>query len=171
MLTLSDKTRESIRGAAEAKGCRLLAIESGGAGRFTTVRVVLERANGEPVTVEECEAVSREVSALLDASDEIRHRYTLEVSSAGLDRKIYSLEEAARFVGRRVKVRTENPVEPDPPSSERGTAAPARNIQGVLSAVQGDRLTVVDEENRKTYNVRFADIRLARLQFDWPNRA
>jgi ribosome maturation factor RimP len=47
---------------------------------------------------------------------------------------------------------------------------PARNIAGTLASVEGDTLTVVDEENRKTYNVRFADIRLARLDFEWPNR-
>ena len=47
------------------------------------------------MTVEDCESVSRDVSAVLDASDEIPHRYTLEVSSAGLDRKLYSLEDAA----------------------------------------------------------------------------
>jgi hypothetical protein len=36
--------------------------------------------------------------------------------------------------------------------------------------VEGDVLRVVDEENRKTYNVRFGDIRLARLEFEWPER-
>ncbi len=171
MQGLSQETTDEIREIAAEKGCRLLAVESAGAGRFSVLRLVLERDTGEAVTVDDCEAVSREVSALLDASDEITHRYTLEVSSAGLDRKLYSLEDAARFVGRRVRVRLDVPVVPEPIGPP-GKAAllPSRNFQGTLGKVEGDVLTVVDEENRKTYNVRFGDIRQARLDFEWPNR-
>jgi ribosome maturation factor RimP len=170
---LSDKTTREIGAIAEEKGCRLLAVESAGAGRFQLLRVVLERPDGQAVTVEDCEAVSRDVSAVLDAVDEIPHRYTLEVSSAGLDRKLYSLEDATRFVGRRVRLRTEDPVTPWALAGATGrppALTPARNIAGVLSRVEGDLLTVVDEENRKIYNVRFGDIRLARLDFEWPRR-
>jgi ribosome maturation factor RimP len=170
MLHLSEATLNEIRSIAAEKGCRLLAAESGGAGRFSVLRLVLERADGEPVSIEQCEEVSREVSPLLDVSDEIAHRYTLEVSSAGLDRKLYSLEDAARFVGRRVRVRTETPVEPEATGPSKAPPSPSRNFQGILRAVNGDVVTVVDEENRKIYNVRFADIRLARLDFEWPDR-
>ena len=170
MLGLSEETLNEIRAIATERGCRLLAVESSGAGKFSVLRLVLERADGAPVGIEECEAVSREVSPLLDVSDEIPHRYTLEVSSAGLDRKLYSVEDAARFVGRRVRVRTDTPVLPDSAGPSKAPPSPARNFQGILSAVEGDVLTVVDEENRKTYNVRFADIRLARLDFEWPDR-
>jgi len=170
MLGLSEVTLNEIRAIAAEKGCRLLAVESGGAGRFSVLRIVLERGDGSPVTVEECEAVSREVSPLLDVSDEIAHRYTLEVSSAGLDRKLYSLEDAARFVGRRIRVKTDTPVLPEAAGPSKAPPSPARNFQGVLRGVEEDVLTVVDEENRKTYNVRFGDIRLARLDFEWPDR-
>src|SRR5215471_20308860 len=169
-MKLSETTMDAIRTAAWGKGCRLLAVESAGAGRFSVIRVVLERAGGEPVTVDDCESVSREVSALLDATDEIPHRYTLEVSSAGLDRKLYSLEDAARFVGRRVRVTAEIPVLPETlndPASSRATT-PSRRFAGTLDSVDGDVLRVVDEENRKIYNVRFADIQAARLDFQWP---
>ena len=172
-MPLSDKTTQEIAAIAKEKECRLLAVETAGAGRFTVLRLVLERADGGAVTVEDCEAVSRDASAVLDASDEIAHRYTLEVSSAGLDRKLYSLEDAVRFVGRRVRVKTEAPVVPEALPVGRGKApaiSPARNFGGVLSQVDGDRLTVVDEADRKIYNVRFGDIRLARLDFEWPER-
>jgi ribosome maturation factor RimP len=171
MQVLSQKTTEEIRAIATEKGCRLLAVESAGAGRYSVLRLVLERASGEAVTVDDCEAVSREASAVLDASDEIAHRFTLEVSSAGLDRKLYSLEDALRFLGRRVRVRTDAPVVPEPIGPP-GKAAllPSRNFNGTLEKVEGDVLTVVDEENRKTYNVRFGDIRRARLDFEWPSR-
>src|SRR5205823_12624969 len=152
--TLSEETRREIDAIATEKGCRLLAVESAGAGRFTVLRLVLERPDGSPVSVEDCERVSRDVSAVLNAADEISHRYTLEVSSAGLERKLYSLEDAIRFVGRRVRVRTETPVEPEPLAEARVTS-PARNFRGVLERVEGDLLRIVDEEDRKIYNVRF----------------
>jgi len=175
---MSEETRQQVAAIAAGKGCRLLEIESAGAGRFSTLRVVLERANGDPVTVEDCEGVSREVSDLLDRSDEIPHRYTLEVSSAGLERKIYSLEDAERFLGRRVRVKTESPVTPERlvrPEGASGAGAgalsPARNFAGRLDSVEGDALRVVDEAEARIYNVRFAAIRTARLDFEWPEPA
>ncbi len=170
-MKVSEKTVADVASIAADKGCRLLALESAGAGRFSTLRVVLERANGDPVTVEDCEAVSREVSELLDGSEEIPHRYTLEVSSAGLDRKLYSLEDANRFVGRRVRVKAETPVTPEYlDAAGRGALSPARNFAGRLEAVEGELLRVVDEAERRIYDVRFGDIRSARLDFEWPKR-
>jgi ribosome maturation factor RimP len=167
---LSEKTTREIEAIAAEKGCRLLAVDSAGAGRYTVLRLVVEHADGSPATVEDCESVSREVSPLLDAVDEIAHRYTLEVSSAGLDRKLYSIDDARRFVGRRVRVKTETPVIPEPLSVGAHALTPARNFRGALEAVDGDLLRVVDEAERKIYNVRFGDIRLARLDFEWPRR-
>jgi len=170
---LGDKTTAEIGAIAEEKGCRLLAIETAGAGRFTVLRLVLERADGSAATVDDCEAVSREASVVLDAADEIAHRYTLEVSSAGLDRKLYSLDDARRFVGRRVRVKTDDPVVPEARRETSGRTpalSPARNFAGRLESIEGDRLTVVDELEHKTYNVRFGDIRLVRLDFEWPRR-
>lgn len=169
MLRLSEGTLNEIRAIAAERECRLLAVESAGTGKFSVLRLVLERQDGSPVSIEECEAVSREVSPLLDVSNEIAHRYTLEVSSPGLDRKLYSLEDATRFLGRRVRIQTEAPIVPEAAEPSTAPPSPARNFRGVLRSVDGDVLTVVDEENRKIYNVRFGEIRLARLDFEWPN--
>jgi len=168
MELLKADTTEEIRAIAREKGCRLLAVEPTGSGRSAVVRLVLEREDGSSVSIEDCEAISREASAVLDASDEIRHGYQLEVSSAGLDRKLYSLDDARRFVGRRVRVKTDLPVLAE--SAEDVAGPGSRNLHGTLESVDGDRLRVVDGENRKTYNVRFGDIRLARLEFEWPER-
>jgi ribosome maturation factor RimP len=170
MALLKTETTEEIRAIAREKGCRLLAVEPSGTGRSAVLRLVLEREDGSSVSVEDCESVSREVSAVLDASDEIRHAYVLEVSSAGLDRKLYSLDDARRFVGRRVRVKTDALVLGESPKGERAPGPGSRNLRGTLESVDGDVLCVVDGENRKTYNVRFGDIRLARLEFEWPER-
>jgi ribosome maturation factor RimP len=171
-MKLSEETTEEIRALSAEKGCRLLAVESAGAGRFSVLRLVLEKSTGEPATLEDCESVSREVSTLLDASDPVGHKYTLEVSSAGLERRLYSLEDARRFAGRRVRVKTEAPVMPVPIGEPgRAPLTEARNFTGILENVEDDRLRIVDEENRRIYNVRFSDIRVARLDFQWPDRS
>jgi len=170
MQLLKPETTQEIRAIAREKGCRLLAVEPSGTGRAAVVRLVLEREDGSSVSVEDCEAVSREASAVLDASDEIRHGYVLEVSSAGLDRKLYSLDDARRFVGRRVRVKTDAPVLAESSNGSSNVGSGSRNLRGTLESVDGDLLRVVDGENRKTYNVRFGDIRLARLEFEWPER-
>ncbi len=169
-MRLSEETTGEIRAIAAEKGCRLLAVESAGAGRFSVLRLVLERSTGDPVTIEDCETVSREVSTLLDSTADVAHRYTLEVSSAGLERRLYSVEDAERFAGRRVRVKTETPVMPEPLGVPgRAPLTGARNFSGILERVDGGILRVVDEENHRIYNVRFADIRLARLEFQWPD--
>jgi ribosome maturation factor RimP len=170
MQLLKPETTQEIRAIAREKGCRLLAVEPSGTGRAAVVRLVLEREDGRSVSLEDCEAVSREASALLDASDEIRHGYVLEVSSAGLDRKLYSLDDARRFVGRRVRVKTDAPVHAESSNGSSSPGSGSRNLRGTLESVDGDLLRVVDGENRKTYNVRFGDIRLARLELEWPER-
>jgi len=171
-MKLSEETTGEIRALSAEKGCRLLAVESAGAGRYSVLRLVLEKASGEPATLEDCESISRGVSALLDASDPFGHKYTLEVSSAGLERRLYSVEDAERFAGRRVRVKTEIPVMPLPIGTPgRAPLTAARNFSGMLESVEGDRLRVVDEENRRIYNVRFGDIKVARLDFQWPGKS
>src|SRR5262249_32670283 len=128
-MKLTAETTEEIRAIAAEKGCRLLAVENAGAGKYSVLRLVLERSSGDPVNLEDCEAVSREVSTLLDNSGEIAHRYTLEVSSAGLDRKLYSVEDAERFLGKYVKVKTDSPIAPEWLGEPgRGALSPARNF-------------------------------------------
>src|SRR6266542_1659248 len=170
MPLLKPETTEEIRAIAREKGCRLLAVEPSGTGSAAVLRLVLEREDGSSVSLQDCESVSKEVSALLDASDEIRHGYVLEVSSAGLDRKLYSLDDARRFVGRRVRVKTDVPVLGESSNGGSSPGPESRNLHGTLESVEGDVLRVVDGENRKTYNVRFGDIRLARLEFERPER-
>jgi len=169
-MKLSMETTQEIGAIAREKKCCLLAVESSGIGKSSVLRLVLEREDGSSVTVDDCEAVSREVSALLDASDEIPHGYLLEVSSAGLDRRLYSVEDARRFVGRRIRVKTDLPILPEAANGSGKPPVGSRNLRGTLERVDDDVLRLVDGENRKTYNVRFGDIRLARLEFEWPAR-
>jgi ribosome maturation factor RimP len=89
---------------AEGEGVELVAVEVGGTARKPVVRLILDREPGG-VSLADCESVSRQASVLLDAYDPFPGTFTLEVSSPGLDRKLYSDKDFVRFEGRAVRVR------------------------------------------------------------------
>ena len=97
------------------------------------LRVYIDVAD-RPVTVDDCEAASREISAALDVDDPISGRYTLEVSSPGIDRPLFAPEQFARFVGEQVKATVGLPVNG------------RKRFQGRLAAVEGTALTLVLED-------------------------
>jgi len=105
---------EQVRGIAErvttASGLELVDVEfRGGGGKARMLRVFIDKPGG--VTHADCEAVSRELGAILDVEDAVPGgSYTLEVSSPGLDRKLARPEDFARFVGSRVKLTTREPI-------------------------------------------------------------
>ncbi len=82
---------------------------SGGAQR--TVQVMAERTDGQGMTVDDCEAISRALSTKFDAEEPIDGAYTLEVSSPGIDRPLVRAADYRRFTGHIAKVETRVPVE------------------------------------------------------------
>jgi len=105
------------------------------------------------VSHEDCEAVSRDVSATLDVADTIRHTYRLEVSSPGIDRPLRRERDFARFAGQQAKIRTTDPVEG------------RRNFSGVLSGVAEGKVQI-DCEGR-SYQLPLDSIVRANLIPDW----
>jgi len=71
------------------------------------LRLIIDKQEG--VTLDDCAAVSREISQLLDIEDFIDQAYNLEVTSPGLDRPLKSLADFERFVGRKAKIKTTEP--------------------------------------------------------------
>ena len=117
---------------------------------------VPEAASGEEaraVTIEDCEAVSREVSAQLDVEDPISGNYTLEVSSPGVDRPLFAPAQFARFLGERAKVALKLPQDG------------RRRLQGVIAAVEGERIGF--DIDGTPFEVGFDNIDKARLMPDW----
>jgi ribosome maturation factor RimP len=90
-------------------GYELVDLEYGAARARATLRIFIDREGG--VGLDDCERVSREVAAQLDASDPIPSAYTLEVSSPGFDRVLRSGAHFGRFVGQRVFVELKEPRE------------------------------------------------------------
>lgn len=115
----------------EAMGCEFWGLEYLSSGRSAMLRIYIDN---DPVAVEDCEKVSRQVSSLLDVEDLIDSEYTLEVSSPGLDRPLYTLAQYEKYVGEDVALKLRFPYEG------------RRNFKGRLSGVEGeDVLLVVDD--------------------------
>lgn len=99
----NDSIADLLRPTVEDMGCSLWGVEFLGQGRHGLLRIYIEREGG--VTVEDCERVSRQVGVLLDVEDPIQSAYTLEVSSPGLDRRLFEAEQYEQYKGAKLKVR------------------------------------------------------------------
>ena len=90
-------------------GYGLVRVATGG-GAEARLQVMAERLDGAPITVDECAAISRSVSDLLDVEDEMPGPFTLEVSSPGIERPLVRIEDFERFAGREARIKTEDPI-------------------------------------------------------------
>ena len=98
-----------IEPALEDRGFRLVRVAmSGREGK--TVQVMAERADGT-MTIEDCETISREISALLDVQDPIAGAYRLEVSSPGIDRPLVRPSDFEDWVGHEAKIELKEPID------------------------------------------------------------
>jgi ribosome maturation factor RimP len=105
------------------------------------------------VGVDDCERVSRDVSAALDVADNIAHTYLLEVSSPGLDRPLRRERDFAKFVGESARIRLMDGVEG------------RRNFYGTLRAAKDGRVEIACDG--RSYTLPIDDIQKANLVPDW----
>lgn len=127
------------------------------------LRVYVDSPSQGGVDLEDCERVSRELSAVFDVEDPIPHAYSLEVSSPGLDRPLRTVEHFRRAIGQEVRVAMAVPVTVD--GGER------RNFKGPLVAVEGqdaaDAAAVVEIDGKTKFHLPIRDIEQARIVPDW----
>ena len=111
----------------------------------------------EGIGIEDCEKVSRQVSALLDVEDPITGEYTLEVSSPGMDRPLFTAEQFALYVGEKVNVRL------------RSALQGRRRFKGVIKKVVDDRIGLaidaIDADDGELIEITLADIDKANIDF------
>ena len=160
MTDKADEIAALLSPTVESLGLELLGIEYLPAPGGATVRLYIDVPQaaddaGEPrhVGIEDCEAVSREVSAQLDVEDPITGNYTLEVSSPGLDRPLFGTAQFARFVGESAKVTLKLPQDG------------RRRLQGEILRVDGS--TIAFAVDGATLEVDAANIEKAKLVPDW----
>ena len=116
-------------------GCEIWGLEYRPWGRRrATLKLFIDAPGG--VTIDDCERVSRQVSALMDIEDPIASAYRLEVSSPGLDRALFRREHYQASIGEQVDVRLTLPV------------AGRRRVEGRLVGFQGDDIVVRNGEDQ-----------------------
>ena len=158
MLSL-ERIRELAANVAGAYGLELFDMPYGREGGRNVLRVVLDRPGPsataeDSVSLEHCQRVSEELSAVLDVDDVVPDEYTLEVSSPGLDRPLRSRDDYQRFTGRLAKIVTTAPV-------DRQTA-----FAGHLRGVDGDDV-LFENQGGKLIRLPFGLIRRARLEVEF----
>ena len=117
----------------EALGYECWGLEFLSQGRHSLLRIYIDHANG--ILVEDCEKVSRQISGVLDVEDPISNEYTLEVSSPGMDRPLFTLEQFAKHAGELVKIKLRSPYEG------------RRNFQGPLRGVEEQDVVVLVDDH------------------------
>ncbi len=102
--TFEQKITEIIKQTLEDLGFEIVKISIKNA-KIKILEILIDRLDGEKVSVIDCKKVSRNISTLLDVEDIFEYEYNLEVSSAGIERPLTSLQNYARFIGSNVQIR------------------------------------------------------------------
>lgn len=157
MTDKADQITALLAPTVAALGLELLGVEyltaAGGAVLRLYVDVPEAQAQERGVGIDDCEAVSREVSAQLDVADPISDSYTLEVSSPGLERPLFGATQFARFVGQTVKLTLKLPQDG------------RRRLQGEILRVEGEAIAIALDAGE--FVVAANNVEKARLVPDW----
>jgi len=132
----------------EAMGYEFVGAQYGQAENGLTLRVFIDKENG--VVLDDCSAVSRQISATLDVDDLIESAYMLEVSSPGIDRPLFTLAHFERHIGETVRLKMQVMM------------SGRRKFTGTLTKVVGELVSV--EVDGQVYDLPLQSIESARLE-------
>src|SRR5690348_5888817 len=150
---VASKIEEIAQRVAESEGMELVEVEVKGGGQHRFVRISIDKPAG--VSHADCELISQQVGTILDVEDVVPGgRYTLEVSSPGIERKLLKPQDYQRFQGKKAKVTLREPVEG------------RRSWEGTLAGLE-DGLIRLDVERGATIRFPFEQVQKANLKFEW----
>ena len=121
-----------IEPVVNAMGCELWGIEFIPHSGHSMLKIYIDATDG--VNIDDCARVSRQISSVLDVEDPVEGKYTLEVSSPGLDRRLFTLSQYPEFIGEKVKIMLHLPFEG------------RRKFTGQLCGIENDEVIVRVEE-------------------------
>ena len=148
---ISERLDQIAAKAAAENGVEFVNSEISGTKRNMTVRLYIDKDGG--VTLDDCSAVSHSVEAVLDSEDLIPSAYVLEVSSPGLERGLFTLDDFRRFAGKKAKVKA------DPGVNGQG------NFSGQIIEVDGEDI-VFEDKTSGTVRIPFQSVIKANLRVD-----
>jgi len=128
---------ELLEPTINALGIQLWGIETISQGRNSVLRVYIENEQG--ISIEDCARTSRQVSAVLDVEDLISGEYTLEVSSPGSDRRLFTLDQFRLFIGNEVIIRLRTPMDG------------RRKIKGLLVGIVDEEICIEEGGSQNQY--------------------
>jgi len=133
MAGIQERLEKIVEPAVAVLGCELWGLEYFIQGKKSLLRIYIEKADG--VAIEDCEAASRQISSVLDVEDPIKAEYTLEVSSPGMDRRLYKLDQYRDFLGQKLSVKL------------RVSFEGRKKFTGILKGIEEDEVVLeVDSE-------------------------
>ena len=136
---------------AESMGLELLEVQFRREGHGWVLRLIVDCEEG--VNVDHCTRVSRELSDYLDVEDFIEHAYHLEVSSPGLERTLYNIDDFIRFSGKMARVKLNKPLDEQ------------RVFVGEITSVDNGVITLKTEDDR-VIDFSYGQVKKARLIID-----
>jgi ribosome maturation factor RimP len=146
-LTFEEKLAELIRPEVEGLGCRLWGLTSPAKGQRRIIRIYIDGPDG--VTIDQCAQVSRQVGLMLEVEDIIPGAFILEVSSPGLDRRFFSADQMADYMGRQATALLYE--------AQDGR----RKITGAIKGIGKDEFTL--DENGQDVTLAWNDLKEVRL--------
>jgi ribosome maturation factor RimP len=129
-------------------GYELVGVEFQDGGGHGTLRVYIDRDNG--VSLDDCAAISHQISGILDVEEPIQQAYDLEISSPGIERPLFKLTDFERFAGRTASIKLA--------VAQLGR----KNFKGKLQGVADSKLVKIEVDGEE-YDLPDADIAKAKL--------
>ena len=148
---ITQRIEEIAQRVARPEGIEVVEVEVKGGGKNQFVRISIDKPEG--VSHADCELVSQQVGTILDVEDLVPGRYTLEVSSPGVERKLLKPDDYERFRGKLAKVTLREPVENQ------------SYWEGVLNGCADGVVSL--EANGRQIRFPYQQVKKANLKFKW----
>jgi ribosome maturation factor RimP len=136
----------------ESMGYELVGVEFLGAGGYGTLRVYIDRDSG--VNLDDCAAISHQISGILDVEEPIKQAYDLEVSSPGIERPLFKLADFERYAGKTARIKLAVGL------------LGRKNFKGELQGVADSKLVTIEVDG-ELFDLPYADIAKANLVGDF----
>ena len=147
MYRQNNELLELLEPVVHGMGYELLGIDYICRGRNSLLRIYIDSETG--ITLQDCERVSNQVAGILDVNDPVKGSYTLEVSSPGFDRPLFTLDQFRRYIGHDARLHLHHKI------------AGRRRITGVISSVTNDGVGIMADGTH--YQIDADNIDKARL--------
>ncbi len=148
---LEQKIADLITPSVESMGYEIVRVKLFD-GAPKTLQIMAERSSDHDLNVDDCEKISRSVSAIMDVEDPISDEYNLEVSSPGIDRPLVRLKDFSDYKDFEAKIITSMPIE--------GRKRYKGRLLGVDKA---NNIQIKLNENNEEFAIPFSEIASAKL--------